>query len=112
TAVRDGIELLPTAVREAIEQQHRSEQVYSQTVSTVVGGDRRMMDVTDVAGRDFRAGAATDRSEAEAVREELRKVQRSHAETLDQLTTAVATFDRQEKLRFYNQAFQRLWNLE
>ena len=111
-AVRDATELLPTAVREAIEQQHRSEQVYSQTVSTVIGGDRRVVAVTDVAGRDFRAGAAIDLSEAEGVREELRKVQRSHAETLDQLTTAVATFDQGEKLRFYNQAFQRLWSLD
>ena len=37
---------------------------------------------------------------------------RSHAETLDQLTTAVAIFDAKEKLRFFNQAFQKLWDLE
>jgi hypothetical protein len=37
---------------------------------------------------------------------------RSHADTLDQLTTAVAIFDAKEKLRFFNQAFQKLWDLE
>ncbi|TIX03021.1 MAG: alkaline phosphatase, partial [Mesorhizobium sp.] len=37
---------------------------------------------------------------------------RSHADTLDQLNTAVAFFDANEKLRFFNQAFQKLWNLD
>ncbi len=37
---------------------------------------------------------------------------RSHADTLDQLTTAVAIFDEHEKLRFFNQAFQKLWDLD
>ncbi len=37
---------------------------------------------------------------------------RSHADTLDQLTTAVAIFDSSEKLRFFNQAFQKLWDLD
>jgi signal transduction histidine kinase len=37
---------------------------------------------------------------------------RGHSDTLDQLTTAVAIFDAGEKLRFYNQAFQKLWSLD
>ncbi|MEP4419911.1 MAG: ATP-binding protein, partial [Nitratireductor sp.] len=35
-----------------------------------------------------------------------------HAETLDQLSTAVAIYDADQKLRFYNQAFQKLWELD
>src|SRR5690606_28498336 len=46
------------------------------------------------------------------IRREMDNLQKSHAETLDQLTTAVAIYDRDEKLRFYNQAFQKLWNLD
>jgi len=111
-AVRDGKELLPTNARDAIAQHHRSQAVYEQTVSTVVGGDRHLFSVTDFSAGEFSAGIAADSTEIETVREELRKVQRSHSETLDQLTTAVAIFDASEKLRFYNQAFQKLWDLE
>jgi signal transduction histidine kinase len=110
--VREGKEFLPTTVRDAIAAHHRDRPVFEQTVSTVIKGDRRLFAVTDYAGKDAIAGVAADRTEIEGVREELRKVQRSHSETLDQLTTAVAIFDAQEKLRFYNQAFQKLWDLE
>jgi signal transduction histidine kinase len=58
------------------------------------------------------AGLAADRSEIEAVRAEYEHTLRSHSDTLDQLTTAVAIFDAQEKLRFFNQAFQKLWGLD
>jgi signal transduction histidine kinase len=111
-AVRDGRELLPTPVRDAIAARHRDSKVFEETVSTVIKGDRRQFAVVDVSGRDGIAGVATERTEVETIREELRKVQRSHSETLDQLTTAVAIFDAQEKLRFYNQSFQKLWELE
>ncbi len=110
--VRDGRELLPTSVRDAIAARHRDGKLFEQTVSTVIRGDRRLFSVVDYAGHEGIAGIATDRTEIETVREELRKVQRSHSETLDQLTTAVAIFDAQEKLRFYNQAFQKLWDLD
>ena len=46
------------------------------------------------------------------MREEYERTVSSHAETLDQLTTAVAIFDGDEQLRFYNQAFQKLWDLD
>ena len=48
----------------------------------------------------------------EAIREEHERTVRSHADTLDQLTTAVAIFDADQRLRFFNQAFQKLWDLD
>lgn len=111
-AVREAKEFLGTPVREAIAQHHRDHRVYEQTVSTVIRGDRQMFAVTDFSGGGVSAGIAAHRSEIEGVRGELAKTQRSHSETLDQLTTAVAIFDAQEKLRFYNQAFQKLWALD
>jgi len=111
-AVREGKELLPTSVRDTIAAHHRANSVFEQVVSTVIRGDRKLFSVSDYSGRETIAGVAADRTEIEAVREELGKIQRSHSETLDQLTTAVAIFDAQEKLRFYNQAFQKLWDLD
>lgn len=110
--IRDGKEFLGTQAREAIAQQHLSRPVYQQTVSTVIDGDRKMFAVTDVTGRDGSVGLAVDMSAADAIRDELSLVVRSHTDTLDQVATAVATFDAGQKLRFYNQAFQKLWDLD
>ncbi len=112
TAVREGREFLGTQAREAISAHHQASAVFGQTLSTVVRGDRHMYTITDVAGRSGSAGVAVDRSEIEVVREEFERTVRSHGDTLDQLTTAVAIFDSGEKLRFFNQAFQKLWDLD
>ncbi len=111
-AARDGRELLGTQAREAMAGARGRDAVFSQTLSTVIAGDRRMFRVTDVAGPDGAAGIAADVSELEAVRAELQKTAQSHADTLDQLNTAVAIFDAEQKLRFFNQAFQKLWSLD
>jgi signal transduction histidine kinase len=111
-AVRDGKELLGTQARESIADQHRTSKLFEQIVSTVVRGDRRMFSVTDFAGPNGSAGLAQDISGAEAIREDYAQIVRNHANTLDQLTTAVAQFDADQKLRFYNAAFQKLWELD
>lgn len=111
-AIREGKELLGTQAREAIDRQHASNPVFEQSLSTVISGDRRVLAVTDFAGPEGSAGIAVDKSEVDAIRAEYERTVRSHADTLDRLTTAVAIFDEQEKLRFFNQAFHKLWELD
>lgn len=111
-AVRDTREFLGTLSRETIASHHQSNRVFEQMVSTVVGGDRRVFAVTDVAGSSGSAGLAADASAVEALRGEYEQAVRSHADTLDQMTTAVAIFDARERLRFHNQSFQKLWDLD
>ncbi len=112
TAIRDGKEFLGGQAREAIADRHKSRPVFEQTLSTVIEGDRRMFAVVDFADEEGSAGLACDISAVEAVREEYERTMRGHADTLDQLNTAVAIFDAEEKLRFFNQAFQKLWELD
>ncbi|BAV49493.1 alkaline phosphatase [Mesorhizobium sp. 113-1-2] len=111
-AVRDAKEFLGGQAREAIDTQHKSHPVFEQSLSTVIEGDRRVFAVTDFAGPDGSAGLACDTSAIETIRGEYERTVRSHADTLDQLNTAVAIFDTDEKLRFFNQAFQKLWGLD
>ncbi len=111
-AVEQQFEFLNARARAAIAHSHSVDAIFDETVSTVIGGDRRLFAVTDVKGSQASAGLAIDRSEVEALRAELERVQKSHADTLDQLTTAVAIFDAGQKLLFYNQAFQELWELD
>lgn len=111
-AIAGGHELLGTSARQRIERERTANARFRDRLSTVIGGNRHMFEVTDVAGAAGSAGLAADISEVEQVREELQRTVRSHAETLDQLNTAVAIFDPDMKLQFFNQAFAKLWALD
>lgn len=111
-AVGEGREFLGTAARGQVAHGHLSSPVVAQNLSTVIDGDRRVFAVTDFAGRDGSAGLACDVSEIESVRAQYERTVSSHADTLDKLNTAVAIFDASQKLLFFNQAFQKLWELD
>jgi signal transduction histidine kinase len=111
-AVARSLELIGTHAREKINGQATLDRPFVDKVSTVVRGNRTIYDVVDARGTTGSAGIALDISEIEEVREELKRTLRSHSETLDHLATAVAIFDREQRLQFYNQAFQELWGLD
>ena len=111
-AIEETREFLGTSVRETIARHQKTDAAFAQKVSTVVAGDRRVYAVTDHATPEGSAGIAVDVSDTEAVREQYERMARSHADTLDQLNTAVAIFDSGRKLRFFNHAFQKLWELD
>ncbi|AWM27054.1 sensor [Sinorhizobium fredii CCBAU 25509] len=111
-AASEGRELLATAAREKIRAVSTFETPFRDKLSTVVKGNRTFFDVVDARAHVGSAGIAIDVSGIEAVREELARTLKSHAETLDHLATPVAIFDGNQRLQFYNQAFQRLWELD
>ncbi|MBX8813638.1 hypothetical protein HBA91_13445, partial [Ochrobactrum sp. MR34] len=93
-------------------QQGTSIATFRDRLATVIAGDRHMLDVAEVSCSAGSAGFAANMSDLEQVRAELQRTLRSHAETLDQLSTAVAIFDPEMKLQFFNQAFAKLWSLD
>lgn len=111
-AIADGHEFLGTAARTQIAHGHLSSAVFAQNLSTVIGGDRRVFAVTDFADNDGSAGLACDISEIDNARAQYERTMRSHADTLDKLSTAIAIFDAEQKLLFFNQAFEKLWELD
>jgi signal transduction histidine kinase len=112
SAVSEGRELLPTIARERIRAGSTYDAPFRDKVSTVVRGNRSFFDVVDARSPAGSAGIAVNISDAEEVREELVRTLKSHAETLDHLATPVAIFDGEQRLQFYNQAFQRMWDIE
>jgi signal transduction histidine kinase len=58
------------------------------------------------------AGIGIDATEVATLRTELGRVGEAHRRTLDQLATAVAIFDGNQKLTFYNTAYRALWDLD
>ena len=77
----------------------------------VVGGQRRALSFTHVPIPGGIVGSAIDVTDISNAEARLQQHIDAHADTLDRLATAVAIFDRAQKLAFYNQAFAQLWNL-
>jgi signal transduction histidine kinase len=78
----------------------------------IVGGQRRALAFTHIPIEDGRiVGTAVDVTEITSAEARLQQHLDAHAETLDQLATAVAIFGRDQKLTFHNAAFARLWDL-
>ncbi|MCM2440498.1 PAS domain-containing protein [Agrobacterium vitis] len=111
-AIQEGREILNTITREKIRATLTPVSPYHDTVSTVVHGNRTFFSVVDTKTPKGSCGMAIDVSREEALREELSRTLKSHAETLDHLATPVAIFDGERRLQFYNQAFQQLWDLD
>jgi signal transduction histidine kinase len=59
-----------------------------------------------------RAGYAVDVTALQESEKELERHIKAHASTLDKLETAIAIFGPDQRLRFFNQAYVKLWNLD
>ena len=111
-AVLRGVELFDQSDRAAAARMRESGQIWRSRAAAIVAGERRILDVIDVPSASGAVGIATDVSELEAARGDLERQMRAHAATLDQLSTAVAIFDRSKRLLFHNTAYRQLWGLD
>jgi signal transduction histidine kinase len=107
-----SLELFDGDAREAAHVARTSARVWRQRAPAVAAGERKMYEVVDVESRNGSAGVASDLSELMALRAEQERQMNSHARTLDQLSTAVAIFDRSKRLVFYNAAYRQIWSLD
>ncbi|WP_185984035.1 PAS-domain containing protein [Aureimonas mangrovi] len=110
-AIERRLELFAEQDRAGIDAMLRAQGIFEGQLNAVVEADRRNFAVVDARGTFGSAGLAVDVSAVEAVRLELRETIRSHSETLDHLTTAVARFDEKTLLVYHNAAFARLFGL-
>ncbi len=111
-ALLRGTELLERATRDAAAESRAKGLVWRGRMPAVAAGQRRLLDIVEVPVSLGSAGMATDMSEIEAVRADLDRQTQAHARTLDQLSTAVAIFDRRKCLVFHNAAYRQLWSLD
>jgi len=79
---------------------------------TVVGGQRRALAFTHAPLSEGQiVGTAVDVTEVASAEARLQQHIDASSDTLDKLATAVAIFDRDQKLSFHNRAFAQLWGL-
>ena len=78
----------------------------------VVGGQRRAFDMYAVPMGDGVASFAVDVTDVDETKRLLQKHIDTHEETLHRLPVAVAIFGPDQKLKFSNKAYARLWDLD
>ncbi|MFG1431009.1 PAS-domain containing protein [Xanthobacter sp. V2C-8] len=105
-----GLDLLDSKARAAAASAEEGSGAFQGRVRAVTRGQRRQLDVVEVAGPFGIAGLAVDVTDLEAARAETARTVAAHRRTLDQLTTAVAIFGADERLVFHNAAYERLFD--
>lgn len=110
--LENDLQLLEKSQKAIIRQHHQQAEIFQGNFPIIVNGDRCDFDVTELSTSDGNIGIAIDKSEIDQLKTQLDQLQQSHANTLDQMATAVAMFDADKKLIFFNSGFQKLWGLE
>ncbi|MCL4766408.1 MAG: PAS domain-containing sensor histidine kinase [Hyphomicrobiaceae bacterium] len=113
TEVRERqIELLESRQRAAIEPRLVKHETCTKRMPLIVGGERKPHDVVIVPLEESTAAAAIDVTALETAQGELDRQVAAYDRTLDRVATAVAIFGRDQRLGFFNAAYQRLWDLD
>jgi signal transduction histidine kinase len=79
----------------------------------VVAGERRLLEISEAPLREGGTiGMAVDVTARQELQSELRRVVEAHADVLENLQTAIAVFGADQRLKFFNTAYARLWELD
>jgi len=111
-AATRGLELFDQDLRAEAQAERGRSGAWRRKAPAVVAGERKVFEVVEAATPSGAAGIASDLSEMEALRAEMDRHTDAYSRTLDQLSTAVAIFDRAKRLTFYNAAYRQIWPLE
>jgi signal transduction histidine kinase len=111
-AVDRQIELLDANARRALAEAHRSAPVSNRQLPVIVTGNRRIFDVSNVVSDSGSAGIAVDVTATGHAEAALVRQTDFNASTLDQLATAVASFDPDRRLVSCNTAYRTLFGFD
>jgi len=106
------IELLESRQRKSVAKSVAQGESYRARVHLVAGGERRPHDIVVLPVDGATAGAAIDVTAIETVQGELEREIAAYDRTLHRVETAVAIFNRDQQLVFFNNAYRNLWQLD
>ncbi|MBE2191052.1 MAG: PAS-domain containing protein [Alphaproteobacteria bacterium] len=86
----------------------------SETKHLIFGGNRHMMqvDLIPLTHLDLVIGQARDITREEEIERRAERNSTANRELMEQLRSAIAIFDGEQRLEFYNSAFAQIWKLE
>ncbi len=106
------IELLEQRQRKVVARALSKGESYRGSIPLIIGGERKLHDVTVLPFEDATAAAAIDVAAVENAQGELGRQIAAYDRTLNRVATAVAIFNRNQQLAFFNEAYRELWNLD
>jgi signal transduction histidine kinase len=106
------IELLESRQRAAVQRQLAKNESFHKRLPLIIAGEHKQHEVVVVPLEDATAAAAIDVTALETARGELGQKEEDYERTLNRVTTAVAIFDREQRLTFANRAYRQLWQLD
>ncbi|MBT6031149.1 MAG: hypothetical protein HOH19_01115 [Kordiimonadaceae bacterium] len=111
-----AINTLGVSLRSMAEEVSINDDPNAQSHFVVINGERRSMDFHNIpyvidGEKDTILGYAQDITELEEAKGSLADHTESYAETLDKFSSAVAIFDSEMRLEYYNKSYLRLWDL-
>lgn len=106
------IELLEQRQREGLSKALQGTPNLRRRLNLLSGNERRITDIFAVRLQDTVASAAVDVTELEVAQRELDQQSAAFDRTLDHVSTAIAVFNAEQTLVFFNDAFVKLWQLE
>ncbi|MFC4352501.1 PAS-domain containing protein [Fodinicurvata halophila] len=115
--LRDGTELVEdqdrAESRQLARQALNSEQAESRRFHIVVGGERRLMEITETPLPDGSLlGLARDITELEALNTDFQRYVEAQSVLLEHLGVGIAIYGSDMHLAFYNTAYARIWRLD
>jgi signal transduction histidine kinase len=91
----------------------RSASEQTESTNLVVDGRRRLVEIVETPAADGGlVGWARDATQLAETQDELARHVAAHGELLQKLTTAIAIYGRDRRLRLFNGAFAELWQLD
>ncbi len=111
-AIERQIELLDVRQRQSVDRALARGQPYRKRAPLTLGGERRAHDIFVIPIDGGAAAAAVEAAVPEPSRKDADRPTESHDRTLDRVATAVAIFNREQKLTVFNDAYLKLWRLD
>src|SRR5690606_33167596 len=106
------IELLESRQRAILKFDPAKREILTTRMPLIVGGERKPHDIIIVPLESTTAAAAIDVTALEMAQGELDRQVAAYDRTLDRVATAVAIFGPDQRLSFFNAAYQQLWDLD
>ncbi len=110
--LRSQIELLESRQRRSVVKALKAGKTFRERLPLITGGDRKKHEVISLPLADAVAGVAIDVAALESAQGEVDRLVEAYDRTLNRVATAVAIFGTDQRLTFFNDAFQKLWQIE
>jgi signal transduction histidine kinase len=106
------IELLEQRQLKAVEHELAHNNIFRKRMHTIIGGERQAFETIAVPLGQDRGSIAIDVAAEETAQGTLDRHIAAHIRTLDRVSAAVAFFDADQRLSFFNKAYSDFWQLD